>query len=100
MTPKVGEFYQHYKGGTYSVLAIARDTNAPDSQFVIYCEYGEDESRSWARPLEEWRNPAMVDGQPVARFAQVPNFVCRKCASTLPAVKPSEYQNNLCFLCK
>jgi len=100
MVPSIGGFYRHYKDGIYIVLAIARDTNNPDTQLVVYCEFGGTESESWARPLDEWRNPAMVNGQPVARFTQVPDFICQECRSTLPVVAQSEYHHGICFLCK
>lgn len=100
MTPQIGGFYRHFTGGIYVVLAIARDYNNPDTKLVVYCEFDGDESESWARPLDDWRNPAMVNGQPVARFTQVPDFICQGCRSTVPMVEPSDYQKNLCFLCK
>lgn len=100
MTPQIGGFYRHFTGGIYIVLAIARDYNNPDTKLVVYCEFGGDESESWARSLEEWRNPTMVNGQPVVRFTEVPDFICRECRSTLPIIAESEYFHDICFLCK
>ena len=49
MNAKVGEIYQHYKGGIYTVLHIAEHTET-NELFVIYHN---ESGKVWARP-KEW----------------------------------------------
>lgn len=53
--PKVGELWQHYRGGTYAVLHLANQDATDTEQFpptVVYQAI--DDERIWSRPTSEF----------------------------------------------
>lgn len=52
--PRVGQCWQHAKGGLYMVVDRARLEAAPNSWLVIYTKLGDLESPAWSRPLGEF----------------------------------------------
>ena len=63
---KVGQWYTHYKGGEYDVIALAlkEDTLEP---MVIYKspQYG---NTVWTRVYEDWNAEVEWEGKKVKRF--------------------------------
>ena len=51
-TVTAGETYEHFKGGRYRVLAVARSQTDNPGDHVVYQSLG-DES-VWVRPVSEW----------------------------------------------
>lgn len=49
---KTGEYYRHFKGGKYQVIAIARDADTKE-KVVVYQDI-EEEEKIWVRPYEEF----------------------------------------------
>ena len=68
--PKPGNVFNHYKGGLYRVLTIARNTET-DEDMVIYLDVLTP-SKVWARPMDSWMKKASRDGETVERFRLVP----------------------------
>lgn len=63
-----GDFWTHYKGGVYQIVALAvkEDTGEP---VVVYrsCKYG----TVWVRTLSNWtEDVTLPDGTVVSRFKQ------------------------------
>jgi hypothetical protein len=67
LTVNVGEVYEHFKGGRYRVLAIARSqTDNPDDH-VVYQSLSD--GSVWVRPVPEWSRPVRWDdGETRPRF--------------------------------
>ena len=65
---EVGQNYTHYKGGKYTVLALAKHSESLED-LVIYQDR-ENPSKIWARPLEMFVSKIMVDGKEQPRFAR------------------------------
>ena len=53
--PQPGEIYQHFKGGVYQVVNLAKHTEQ-DEVLVIYHRV-EEPKELWARPLRMWLEP-------------------------------------------
>lgn len=67
--PIKGQTYKHYKGGTYTVLALALHSETKEPM-VVYINHKYDST--WVRPRSEWIKP--VDRLPgVKRFAVLPH---------------------------
>ena len=66
----IGKRYQHYKGGIYEVVELARDANNFMKVLVIY--KSEENGNVWARNLEEWDDHVrQSSGDIVKRFTAI-----------------------------
>ncbi len=63
--PEIGPIYEHYKGGRYQVISLAKHTET-EEVLVIYKSllFGS----IYARPLSMWFQEVSVDGEMVPRF--------------------------------
>lgn len=69
--PEVGALYHHYKGGLYTVVAIAQAEGTKLRQVV----YRGADGHVWTRPLDQWFamvRPNSGDRTPVQRFTYEP----------------------------
>jgi hypothetical protein len=72
---KVGQLYQHYKGKTYKIIALARYSEEPNSIMVIY--QGQYECPTfganpiWARPIGMFSENIFKDGKEQIRFKKI-----------------------------
>lgn len=64
---KAGQDYTHYKGGKYTVLAVAKHSETLED-LVIY-QNRETPEKIWARPIAMFMNNVTVDGKEQPRFA-------------------------------
>lgn len=71
--PAVGSLWRHYKGGLYTVVAIAKlESNPTAGDQVVYSSV--ETKETWVRPLSEWHE--LLDGPvagTVSRFKRVPD---------------------------
>lgn len=71
----VGKIYQHYSGKTYQVLAIAHDSEDPAMLRVVYQSLYDcptfGKNAIWVRPYTMFAENVVINGQEVARFAEV-----------------------------
>lgn len=71
--PTTLKSYRHYKGGTYTLLAVARSSEQRDELLAVYVSH--QTNAVWARPwamfneLVHW-----PDGQVRARFTEMPSW--------------------------
>ncbi|HEU0085414.1 MAG TPA: DUF1653 domain-containing protein [Candidatus Paceibacterota bacterium] len=63
---EIGE-YKHFKGGIYAVTGVAKFSEDPEKEFVIY----EHDGVLWARPKEMFLEDVVVDGKKVPRFKKI-----------------------------
>ncbi len=70
-----GKRYRHYKGGEYTVLALAHNEPRPDEIFVIYTmEYETPDfpkGTVWMRTLKDFEETVTINGGNVDRFSEV-----------------------------
>lgn len=59
--------YQHYKGGTYEVLGVAKHSESQERLVVYRPLYGE--GGLWVRPLSMFTEMVQQNGQTVPRFS-------------------------------
>lgn len=63
--------YRHYKGGTYTLLHVARSSEKRDDFFAVYVSH--QTQVIWVRPLEMFREPMRwPDGAIRPRFCEMP----------------------------
>ena len=67
---KIGK-YEHYKGGQYEVLGVAKHSETME-QFVVYKALY-DEGELWIRPLKMFMEEVEFGGKKVARFKYIGN---------------------------
>jgi len=67
--------YQHFKGNVYKVLGVARHSENPDEEFVVYMalyeskEFGK--NTLWIRPKKMFLEKVVVEGKKVPRFRYI-----------------------------
>lgn len=72
---EVGKKYRHYKGNCYQVIAVARDSENPRKELVVYKalydspEFGK--NQVWVRSKEEFLAKITKDGKTFFRFEEV-----------------------------
>jgi hypothetical protein len=72
---KIGVIYQHYKGNFYEVIAIARDSENPESRRVIYKalydtpKFGR--NSVWDRSYEMFAEEVIINGIKQDRFKEI-----------------------------
>lgn len=74
---QIGETYQHYKGKTYKIIALARHSEDPNLIMVIYqAQYNCPTFGSnpiWARPIEMFAENVFSNGKEQPRFQKIDN---------------------------
>ncbi|WP_404396553.1 DUF1653 domain-containing protein [Idiomarina loihiensis] len=65
MTIKPG-IYEHYKGGRYRVIDIARHSETEEWMVLYQPLYGE--QKLWVRPFDMFAETVNIDGNDVPRF--------------------------------
>ncbi|WP_417437791.1 DUF1653 domain-containing protein [Idiomarina sp.] len=70
MTIKSG-IYEHYKGGRYRVIDIARHSETEEWMVLYQPLYGEQEL--WVRPFDMFVETVNIDGNDVPRFCFIGN---------------------------
>jgi hypothetical protein len=65
--------YQHYKGGEYEVIGVARHSETGEELVVYRQLYQSDYPKDtlWARPKEMFLEEVEIEGEKVPRFSRV-----------------------------
>jgi len=61
--------YEHYKGGEYEVIAVARDSEDMDEYVVYRTQFPPYDT--WIRPVSEFCEVVQIDGEIVPRFSLI-----------------------------
>ena len=61
--------YQHFKGGRYELIAIAKHSETCEDMAVYRALYGD--GGIWVRPLSMWEELVEYNGKTVKRFTRV-----------------------------
>jgi len=59
--------YEHFKGGRYQVLGVARHSEDPGDEYVVY----EHDGNIWVRPVKMFLETVEINGQKMPRFKLV-----------------------------
>lgn len=60
--------YQHFKGGRYEVIAIAKHSETLEEMVVYKALYGD--GGVWVRPASMWEETVVYGGKEVKRFTR------------------------------
>jgi len=60
--------YEHFKGGKYRVIGIAKHSETPEELVIYEALYDNPESKLWARPLDNFVGFKEKDGKKIKRF--------------------------------
>ncbi len=75
MNIEIGKQYKHYKGGTYTVVAIGRLESDPKKLCVIYrSEYDSidfPKGTVWIRPHDDFEGSVVINGVTKERFSEI-----------------------------
>lgn len=63
--------YQHYKGGKYLVLGIAKHSETKEDLVVYVTLYENDMASMWVRPLAMFTENVTVEGKRIPRFKKI-----------------------------
>lgn len=58
--------YEHFKGGRYEVIGVAKHSESLE-EYVVY-KHLDGEPSLWIRPLAMFEELVMVDGESIPRF--------------------------------
>ncbi len=70
MTPNTPKYYRHFKGGEYKLIGIAKDSEDPTRELVVYQALYGDQSL-WVRPKEMFFSDVERDGYKGPRFVEI-----------------------------
>ena len=65
--------YEHYKGGKYRVLGVAKHSETLEDLVVYEALYENEISKLWARPLQMFLEEVEIDCKQVPRFRYLGN---------------------------
>jgi len=65
------KYYRHFKGGEYKLIAIAKDSEDPSKELVVYqALYGDKDF--WVRPKEMFFSNVEKPNYSGPRFTEIP----------------------------
>ncbi|HEY4497030.1 MAG TPA: DUF1653 domain-containing protein [Candidatus Paceibacterota bacterium] len=62
---KLGK-YEHFKGGQYEVICLARDSEDKERELVVYQSL--DQGHIWVGPLDMFMEDVVIGGKSAPRF--------------------------------
>ncbi len=69
--PLVGEIYQHYKGDQYRAHLLVLHSNDEEWMVVYEPLYNQPDAPFFTRPLREWREEVLWQGEKKRRFTLI-----------------------------
>lgn len=70
---KVGQIWQHYKGGQYKIVALAKYEETLADCVVYEAQYDNHTSKNWIRTKENFLGTLDYNGQETKRFTLIKN---------------------------
>ena len=68
----VGKVYKHFKGNNYKVIAVAKSSENPNQEFVVYeTLYDNPTGKFWIRPLAMFLENVIQNGKSIPRFSLI-----------------------------
>ncbi|MEG0823900.1 MAG: DUF1653 domain-containing protein [Erysipelotrichaceae bacterium] len=61
--------YKHYKGNTYELIGIAKDSETLELKVVYKALYGTNEL--WVRSMDMFFETINIEGKPIPRFKKI-----------------------------
>jgi hypothetical protein len=71
MIIKSGQIWQHFKGGKYKIIAVAKHSETLEDLVIYESLYDNVTSKYWARPLADFLGTKNIDGKEIQRFKLV-----------------------------
>lgn len=68
MIIKSGQIWQHFKGGKYRIINVAKHSETLEDLVIYEALYDKVTSKYWARPLADFLGTKNIDGEEVPRF--------------------------------
>lgn len=71
---KPGQIYKHYKGDTYKIITVAKNSENEEETFVVYerlTNIVHKGWRIWARPLKMFQEDVKVENYKGPRFEYI-----------------------------
>lgn len=65
--------YEHFKGGKYKVLGVAKHSETLEDLVVYEALYDNPRSTLWVRPYNDFIGDKEIDGKKVKRFKFISN---------------------------
>jgi hypothetical protein len=69
---KLGK-YQHYKGGKYLVIGLAKHSETLEELVVYVALHENSQSNLWVRPLKMFLESIEKNGKMIPRFKKIPD---------------------------
>lgn len=63
-----GDIWQHFKGGKYRIIAVAKHSETLEDLVIYEALYENVTSKYWARPLADFLGTKNIDGKEIPRF--------------------------------
>jgi len=60
--------YKHFKGKLYKVLGLVKHSETLEDLVLYECLYENKKSKIWVRPLTNFQEYVLINGQKVKRF--------------------------------
>ena len=73
MIIKSGQIWQHFKGGKYQIIAVAKHSETLEDLVIYEALYDNVTSKCWARPLADFLGTKNIEGKEVQRFKIIEN---------------------------
>jgi len=68
--PKINAIYQHYKGGKYRVICVAKHSETLEELVIYEALYDNPVSKLWARPVGLFMDEVELEGKKVKRLVK------------------------------
>jgi len=68
MIIKSGQIWQHFKGGKYQIINVAKHSESLEDLVIYEALYDNVTSKYWARPLADFLGTKNIDSREVPRF--------------------------------
>lgn len=73
--PRPGDFFKHYRGGIYYIIAIGKYCENPNVDIVIYQDIKDMKNKKpYVRFMSKWLEPAKMNDVEMIRYTKLENY--------------------------